>query len=394
MQLVFLGTLAIFSAAIITVNVMFPPAIVDDGFCRASIPYARDNGTVTAIWNTYTTVECAYMNISLLCTRVDDDFVFTPAACVPPPAPAVAVFACAGRIYVSTYDNGRISVIDATGNVSFIPVGAEPRGIAVSPDGLFLYVASFVGEAVYVINISTGIVYPPIMIGSSVTAVAISPDSTFAYAVSYVGGFTPNISIPGIVSVIDIKTRTVSANITVGSLPTGVAISPNGTLAYVTNSGNQTVSVINITTRTVIATITVGDNPTDVAISPNGAFAYVVNSDDDSVMVINTTTNLVNDTIMVGRFYHPTVVAFSLNGIFAYVTNGNNNSVSVINTITRNVTDTIPVGVNPTGVAFSRDSSFAYVAINNSISVISTAARIVIRNITTITPWRVAVCPG
>ena len=40
-------------------------------------------------------------------------------------------------------------------------------------------------------------------------------------------------------------TNTVAATVTVGSGPEGVAITPNGNYAYVTNSGGTTVSVIN-----------------------------------------------------------------------------------------------------------------------------------------------------
>ncbi|MGD0646122.1 MAG: hypothetical protein ABSA75_14555 [Candidatus Bathyarchaeia archaeon] len=42
--------------------------------------------------------------------------------------------------------------------------------------------------------------------------------------------------------------NTVTATVTVGSIPEGVAITPNGTYAYVTNAFSGTVSVINTTT--------------------------------------------------------------------------------------------------------------------------------------------------
>ena len=47
-------------------------------------------------------------------------------------------------------------------------------------------------------------------------------------------------------SVIDTATNTVTATIPVGSGPTAVAVSPDGSLAYVTNIGDGTVSVISI----------------------------------------------------------------------------------------------------------------------------------------------------
>ena len=60
------------------------------------------------------------------------------------------------------------------------------------------------------------------------------------------------------VSVIDTASNTVVATIPVGVNPVGVAITPDGTRAYVTNEGSNTVSVIDIATNTVVATISVG----------------------------------------------------------------------------------------------------------------------------------------
>ncbi|WP_417896983.1 hypothetical protein [Bacillus toyonensis] len=50
--------------------------------------------------------------------------------------------------------------------------------------------------------------------------------------------------------------------------PIGVAITPNGQFAYVTNSISDNVSVINIATNTVVATIPVGGFPWGIAILP------------------------------------------------------------------------------------------------------------------------------
>src|SRR5262249_33737345 len=91
------------------------------------------------------------------------------------------------------------------------------------------------------------------------------------------------------VSVIDTATNTVVANVPVVS-PIGVAITPDGTHAYVTNF-TGTVSVIATATNTVVATVPVGNNPSGVAITPDGTHAYVANSFSGTVSVIDTATN-------------------------------------------------------------------------------------------------------
>ena len=74
----------------------------------------------------------------------------------------------------------------------------------------------------------------------------------------------------GTVSVIDIETNTVVATISFGNQnPFRVAITPDGTRAYVTiGFPNNIVSVIDTATNTVVATIPVGSGPVAVAITP------------------------------------------------------------------------------------------------------------------------------
>ena len=66
------------------------------------------------------------------------------------------------------------------------------------------------------------------------------------------------------------KTRTKHpTDITVGAEPDGVAITPDGKTAFVTNTDSGTVSTIDVKTRTKHPTdITVGTVPFGVAITP------------------------------------------------------------------------------------------------------------------------------
>ena len=94
--------------------------------------------------------------------------------------------------------------------------------------------------------------------------------------------------VSGSVSVISTATNTVTATITVGSDPYGVAVTPDGAYAYVTNANGNTVSVISTSSNTVTATVTVGSNPFGVAVTPDGAYAYVTNWGDNTVDVGST----------------------------------------------------------------------------------------------------------
>src|ERR1035437_1245398 len=104
------------------------------------------------------------------------------------------------------------------------------------------------------------------------------------------------------VSVINLTTNTVTGTIPVGANPDAIAISPDGSKAYVANYDvNGTVSVINTATNTVIATITVGTDPYAVAVSPDGSQVYVSNWSDGTLSVINAATNTVSATCLLPK---------------------------------------------------------------------------------------------
>jgi YVTN family beta-propeller protein len=142
--------------------------------------------------------------------------------------------------------------------------------------------------------------------------------------------------------VINTASNTVSTTVTVETDPEGVAITPNGLFAYVTNFGSGTVSVINTASNTVSTTVTVEADPEGVAITPNGLFAYVTNEGSGTVSVINTASNTVSTTVTVGT--EPVAVAITPNGLFAYVANYISNTVSVIGTASNTVSTTVPEG--------------------------------------------------
>src|SRR5229473_2812131 len=236
------------------------------------------------------------------------------------------------------------------------------------------YVAQNASNSVWVINTMTDAAVAVIPVQFSPLGVAITPNGAFAYVTNTgaVCDLCP-FNQPSSVSVIDTATYSVVATIPVGQYPAGVAITPNGAFAYVANFNSNNVSVINTATNSVTATVTVGTNPLGVAIAPNGAFAYVTNWTSNSISVISTATNTVAATVAVGS--PAWGVAITPNGAFAYVTNACDSTVSVINTATNAVVATVGVGGQPENVAITPDGFFAYTSnfMMGNLSVIDTA---------------------
>ena len=119
---------------------------------------------------------------------------------------------------------------------------------------------------------------------------------------------------------IDEATNAVTATITVGSYPDGVAVDPATHTVYVPTEGNDTVSVIDEATNAVTATIPVGTAPYGgVAVDPATHTVYVTTGGNDTVSVIDEATGTVTATIAVGT--EPIGVAVDPAAGTVYVTN-------------------------------------------------------------------------
>jgi len=236
--------------------------------------------------------------------------------------------------------------------------------------GLRAYVVNEFGGTVSVVDTTTNTVVATVTVGTDPFFVAITPDGTKAY-----------VTNDQSVSVIDTSNNTVVATITSSvDDAVGIAITPDGTKAFVANAGNKKVLIIGTTTNTVDNTVPVGDSPYGVAISPDGARAYVTDHGSDTVTVIDTSTLTVVVVISVGQL--PAGVVVLPNGNRVYVANTGSGTVSVIDPSSNTVTTTISVGTQPTGLTVSPDSTKLFVRNASTVSVIDTNTNTVTATVT------------
>ena len=114
-----------------------------------------------------------------------------------------------------------VSVIDlATFTISAtVTVGIQPSGLALTPDGKYLYVSNY--NTLYL----CGVTFPPIN--------------------GNLPAFTGLTAGAGTVQIIDLSTNTVVDNpILVGSSPSNIAITPDGTKVLISNFTSGTLSVL------------------------------------------------------------------------------------------------------------------------------------------------------
>lgn len=271
--------------------------------------------------------------------------------------PAIAFVAvegncCGGHgsvVAVSPYDG----TVEAT-----IQVGGTPTGVAITPDATTALVANTFGY-VSVIDTSSFAQRTPISVCSFASSVAITPDGRTAVVTC------PNDAT---VEVIDLLTGTVGAPIVVGiypSLPYSVAISPDGSTAYVVDfngrspftSTNGDVVSVSIATGSVGPTIHLsGVEAMGVAVTPDGHRLLVGvwgdTTSGSAVDVIDTRT----DTVTAVRVpTGPTSIAITADGSIAYVSCRLGNTILPIS-LDGSAAPTPRQGIDTSGVAVTPDS--------------------------------------
>jgi YVTN family beta-propeller protein len=169
-----------------------------------------------------------------------------------------------------------------------------------SPDGTRLYIsASFVsgvsngavvlapGE-ILVLDTSTFKYTAAFSVSDGMGAMALTPDgSTLVYTAN-----------GGRVHLLSTATNKITATIHLtpaNGLLNGLALSPDGSTAYVADAENNLLIVADLTTQTQLASIAVGDGPSPVVISPDGSEAWVATL--AGLEIVNTSTGLVSGPV-------------------------------------------------------------------------------------------------
>src|SRR2546426_611847 len=185
-----------------------------------------------------------------------------------------------------------------------------PAAPAVAAGGVAptVYVTNLLGNGVpntvTPISTSSSVAGAPISVGGGPVAIAIAPDNRTAYAYNWTSGTVTPITLgtntPG--TPISVGPETC---ICAGPIPfPGIAITPDGTTAYVANPVSNTVVPISLATNTPGAPIAAGTSPHGIAITPDGKTAYVTSPAASTVTPIATATNAAGPPIAVGSSPH------------------------------------------------------------------------------------------
>ncbi len=233
-----------------------------------------------------------------------------------------------------------------------VTVNNYPTDLAITPDGREAWVCNDYVGIVSVIDLASKTVVANVSIlGRATPHIAITPDGTEAWVVN------PHEKL---VSVINIASRTlVNSSIPIGSVGAYLAFTPDGKQAWVCNVGDNNLSIIDTASRTPIGLVPVGVNPLDIAMTPDGKQAWVTNAGGTTVSVIDTSFSHPTVNIFVG--IAPNRIAMTPDGTQAWVTAGGlpTNQIAVIDVATQTVLNYVPGSISQS-IAFSPDGKQAW----------------------------------
>ena len=306
-------------------------------------------------------------------------------------------------IYVTNERSGDVSIIDpeTQREVGRMTIGKRPRGLVLSPDKRFLYVAvsgspiagpgvdetslpppDKASDGIAVINLANRQVIKTLRGVSDPEQIAISPDGERLYVASEDSGKVIVISRGG----------EILGEVGVGGEPEGLAVSPKGDTVLATSEEDHTVSILRGQPLAPVAKVVVGSRPrnatflddtravvpgeTDATLSLVDLVAAkrvrtatlpksdrpmgVVKWDDHTILVttgrggrlvrvdLNASGDPVSAAVTVGP--RPWGLAVSPDRKLAITANGSSNDVTLVDPQTFKVLGRIAVGKGPWGV--------------------------------------------
>jgi YVTN family beta-propeller protein len=340
---------------------------------------------------------------------------------------AIAVISDGTLVLAVNPDSNSLSIIDTATNscLAEIPVGVDPRTVALSPGDDVAYVTNQGSDTLSVVDIAARAVVTDVVLGDRPVGVAVSPDGAYI-AVSELGVDTVRF-----IDAVDLSTLSIMP---VADRPYGLAFAPQGRHVFVTHllSGGVTVltfpsyttylPVIRAPASTSSPVFTLGSHSSPssnqdqtpdatiptwphiapapaVVINAAGTRAYLpqtmanglgLNTQFDnsvfpkvSVLNLKTWTHQSSEHISLPETDQPVGipwdVALTQDDTELWVVNAASNDVSVIDISTASQPGrvaNIPVSDNPRGIVISADGNTAYVnnTLAGTVSVIDTQA--------------------
>jgi YVTN family beta-propeller protein len=169
------------------------------------------------------------------------------------------------------------------------PVGSVPKVVKVTPDNKYILVSNWCSYTVTVISIDSGKTVKSIKIGRYPRGIAITSDSKYAYVAEMGGSNIHRIDLTDFSKTL----------IPVGSNPRAVVLSPDESKLYVTMNLSGKVQAWDLVKNKSIKSVKTGEAARSLDISSDGSALFLVNFNSDTVSKVRTSDMKVLQTIKV-----------------------------------------------------------------------------------------------
>lgn len=191
----------------------------------------------------------------------------------------------------SGYDDSFLSRINlATKKIDAVyPVGSVPKVVQVTPDNKYILVSNWCSYTVTIIAVETGNRIKDIKIGRYPRGIEISDDSQYAYIAEMGGSHIHRLSLNDFSKTL----------IPIGVNPRAVELSPDGKTLYATLNSSGKVIAWNLLRNKAFKSVKTGDAARSLALSSDGTALFVVNFFSNTVSKVRTSDMTVLQTIKV-----------------------------------------------------------------------------------------------
>lgn len=227
-----------------------------------------------------------------------------------------------------------------------------------------LYVANEGSDSVSVIDLATLGIVADVPTGSRPHYVNVDPQGRYFYVTVF---FTKESD--DLVQVFDVKTNAFVASVVAGHQPAHVVPDQTGSRLYVSNEAGTTLSVISVPAFKVVETVKLkGKGPHGHVITPDGQFLLTPNRRSGNVSVVDLVHQKV-DLIQLPSGAKPMAMGITGDGRFAFVTDVGLDQVHKINLAQRAVEASLSVGKRPIQVPVHPTRPFLYIPCMESAAV-------------------------
>ena len=266
-----------------------------------------------------------------------------------------------------TVDLSEFGYPDRAGETAGAPVEA-----VFSPDGKHAYVSQYslkgpgAGEtasddcangdgignsAVYRLDLATHEWDQVIEVGRVPKFISLSPDGSVALVSNW---------CDETVSVVDLAEGEEVRQIPVDAAPRGSVVLPDNRTAYVTAMFADELYRVDLVTGESELVLETGRKPRHLVLSPDASRMYLTESGADRLLELDTATGEVLREVATGR--EPRTMAISPDGLALYVVNYYANTVTKFDVKTFEELQTVDVGQNPIGITYEPTERRVWVA--------------------------------